>query len=174
MPIRRTLNNVDFEFGSHGLEAWGYVFDPSPSFTIKRPLEFWRVQLAFRGFSPKGKDIETLKARFRSIEEKGMDNDVARFRDEMAELVSGSKKRKADEQAAPPRPAPAARPQVDDTPDFVAARGARTRTHLIQARPLGYVVRKQFAEDEIERFFGKLSAMKTDMMVDIRLLNWPM
>ena len=147
--IKRTLNNVEYEFNTHGFQAWGYSFDPTPSCTIKRPIEFWRAQLAFRGYSARGSDIEALKVRLRGTKSEVMDAKVAGLGKKMTLLATGSRKRKANEQAGQPRLAPGVRTQVAASA-YVGSPAQHAQ--LIRERPPGFVVRIRLAENDPEKF----------------------
>jgi hypothetical protein len=73
---QKLINNITFTYSSSGFEAFRYNFDDNPSYTFQRPIEYWRAQLAFRGFSPRGNDIEALKKRVRNGGKNTMDEKV--------------------------------------------------------------------------------------------------
>jgi hypothetical protein len=109
----KSINNINFVYSSSGFQAFGYNFDENPSYTVERPIEFWKAQLAFRGFSPRGNDIEALKKRVRDAGKDAMDEKVTEWCEEMLAATRAgaavNRKRKAElelenmRQAASPR-----------------------------------------------------------------------
>ena len=100
-------------YSSSGFQAFGYNFDDNPSYTVERLIEFWKAQLAFRGFSPRGNNIEALKQRVRDAGENTMDEKIAEWCEEMLAATkaeaAGNRKRKAEQELENSRPAATAR-----------------------------------------------------------------
>lgn len=55
----------------------GYTWQPDIDYAANRSIKFWRAQLAFRGFSPRGSNLDALKERLRRTEMREMDHLVA-------------------------------------------------------------------------------------------------
>jgi hypothetical protein len=98
----KSINNIIFYYSSSSFQAFGYSFDENPSLTVERPIEFWKAQLAFRGFSPRGNNIEALKKRVRDAGKNTMDEKVTEWHEEMLAATraeaAGNRKRKAAEE----------------------------------------------------------------------------
>jgi hypothetical protein len=100
-------NNINFCLSaSVGFTAWGYTFEPNPKYTVERPVEFWKAQLAFRGPSPRGRDVNALRRRLKHTKMNTMDAGVERAfqlllaEQRTAEASITSRKRKADGEEA--------------------------------------------------------------------------
>ncbi|KAF7854508.1 uncharacterized protein EAF02_011683 [Botrytis sinoallii] len=63
--LKTTINNLEYLYDGENVTCFGHKFmelclgDDNRN----RPVEFWKAQLAFRGFSPRGNDIKALKQR---------------------------------------------------------------------------------------------------------------
>jgi hypothetical protein len=100
-------NNINFCLSaSVGFTAWGYTFEPNPKYTVERPVEFWKAQLAFRGPSPRGRDVNALRRRLKNSKMNTMDAGVERAfqlllaEQRTAEASITSRKRKTDGEEA--------------------------------------------------------------------------
>jgi hypothetical protein len=62
------INNHPFTFPSAGFQSLGYLWDPLPDYTLDRPIEYFKSQLAFRGYSPSGQHFAALKNRLRNAD----------------------------------------------------------------------------------------------------------
>jgi hypothetical protein len=63
--IKLTIGNRVFRLTKDGFKTFGYAWDSKPSYNENHPLDYWKAQLAFRGFSFRGSNIEALKLLFR-------------------------------------------------------------------------------------------------------------
>jgi hypothetical protein len=97
-------NNITFYLSTaEGFTVFGHNFDLNPKYNVERPIEFWKAQLAFRGFSPRGSDVAALKGRLKAAKMDSMDDGVTgafqllveEYR--AAKALRGNRKRKADE-----------------------------------------------------------------------------
>lgn len=66
-----------FTYSSDGFRALGYRWQSDIDYASNQQINFWRAQLAFRGFSPRGTNAEALKERLRKTEMREMDSKVA-------------------------------------------------------------------------------------------------
>jgi hypothetical protein len=109
----KSINSINFVYSSSGFQAFGYNFDDNPSYTVERPIEFWKAQLAFRGFSPRGNNIEALKQRVRDAGKNTMDKKITEWCEEMLAATrveaAGNRKRKAEQELENSRQAASAR-----------------------------------------------------------------
>ncbi|CAG8954549.1 hypothetical protein HYFRA_00004465 [Hymenoscyphus fraxineus] len=83
--ITHNINTTLFPFtySSDGFRALGYRWQSDIDHEANQPIEFLRAQLAFRGFSPRGSDVNALRERLRKSEMMEMDEKVAAARREM-------------------------------------------------------------------------------------------
>ncbi|TGO33181.1 hypothetical protein BHYA_0262g00200 [Botrytis hyacinthi] len=63
--LRTTINNLEYLYDGENITCFGHKFMELylSDDNRNRPVEFWKAQLAFRGFSPRGNDIKALKQR---------------------------------------------------------------------------------------------------------------
>lgn len=63
--IQSILNGNAFLYDSTGFKMLGYLYDSNPDYSINRSIGYFKAQLAFRGYSNPGHNIEALKVRLR-------------------------------------------------------------------------------------------------------------
>ncbi|KAF5874746.1 uncharacterized protein Bfra_004763 [Botrytis fragariae] len=63
--LRTTIKNLEYLYDGEHVTCFGRKFmELYLGYDNRnRPVEFWKAQLAFRGFSPRGNDIKALKQR---------------------------------------------------------------------------------------------------------------
>jgi hypothetical protein len=66
--IETIINNHPFTYSSAGFQILGYLWDPLPHYTLDRPIEYFKSQLAFPGYPPRGQDFAAVKNRLRNAD----------------------------------------------------------------------------------------------------------
>lgn len=61
------IRGVKFEYSPGQVTAFGHRYYRPIWKDAEQPIEYWRAQLAFRGCSPKGHDIEVMKSRLQEL-----------------------------------------------------------------------------------------------------------
>lgn len=67
-PIQTGHNGNIFTYDSAGFTCFRYQWDPQPSYDVHLPIEYFKAQLAFRGYVTQGNDLEAMKAALRGAE----------------------------------------------------------------------------------------------------------
>lgn len=131
---RIEINDTEYtySYSNSKLLAYGYAFSRDLPYNEAKPLNFWKAQLAFRGYSARGSDVTALKERLRyadmtemdpRIKAKLLNADMTEMDPEIKEklrnhLREASRKRKASSSQidAGRRPAPSAPPRRQPSP----------------------------------------------------------
>lgn len=73
--VEFTIKNVGYSFDGQEFTCFGYGMSTQPFDRPRRnqPIEYWKAQLAFRGFSSRGSDIDALKQRLANADTDEMD-----------------------------------------------------------------------------------------------------
>lgn len=85
VQIRMSLNpaSVQYLYSTRAFQALGYSFQSQINYDGEQPMDYWRAQLAFRGYSIRGSKVEALKARLKSANAIEMDPQVSAAKQKM-------------------------------------------------------------------------------------------
>ncbi|KAI9643750.1 hypothetical protein NHQ30_008374 [Ciborinia camelliae] len=79
--VTMRINNIDFHLNDQGFKCFNHGMNRSIHFDRQSPLDFWKANLAFRGFSPAGtSDPQVLKDRLFDVYTEEMPLEIIRGR----------------------------------------------------------------------------------------------
>ncbi|KAJ8064105.1 hypothetical protein OCU04_007940 [Sclerotinia nivalis] len=84
------INNVKYRYGGRQFSCFGYIMaiPPFDDRDHHKPIEYWKAQLAFPGFSPRGSDINALQIRLVNADTDEMSIAVKQGCEEMARFTT--------------------------------------------------------------------------------------
>ena len=78
LHIRVVINTtpIEYDYSAKGFRILGYKWDSSVAYDDDRSIDYWKAQLAFRGYTTRGSKLEVLKARLEAANTNAMDPQV--------------------------------------------------------------------------------------------------
>ncbi|KUJ09738.1 uncharacterized protein LY89DRAFT_276619 [Mollisia scopiformis] len=177
------------------ITAWGYAFEHNIDYDDDEPIEFWKAQLALRGFFSRGSNLAALKQRLRNANTNEKDMGLFDTYMEAVQARAQGKEHKANDRLADNRPPPAAIPAVASRPSRLAIpalpsaaprptlasqSAAPSRPQLevahrlppsVNTRLEGFIVNRRLAENGIEAIYNGILTLNQNLLfVEHRLI----
>jgi hypothetical protein len=78
LHIRISINttSIEYDYSARGFRILGYKWDSSITYDNDQPMDYWKAQLPFRGYTTRGSKLQALKAILEAADTNAMDPQV--------------------------------------------------------------------------------------------------